>query len=158
MNNIVCFTYRFIKKNKKSQSSTSESDSSTNSTSTDDNKEDNNKNKKNKDDFEELNSYTKLTCRDLKLKRPYKLMDIKWSKEAGRNGPYKICTAKLEYKSKLFTVKIPTPIAKYEKKQRELLKSKIKKKKNPIFTVNKITQKKSPNFKGKYDFIESEWS
>ncbi|XP_052121357.1 protein starmaker-like [Frankliniella occidentalis] len=111
-----------------------------------------------KDDLTELNNAVKLTCRDLKIKKPYTLLEIKWSKQSGRTGPYKICTAKLQYKKKILTVKLPTPIANYEKKQKEILQQKLKKKQNPIFTVLKITQKKSPNFKGKYDFVESQWS
>ncbi|KAK3907784.1 Protein CLEC16A, partial [Frankliniella fusca] len=127
-------------------------------TSDEENKKSEKQDKKTTNDFDQLNNATpKLTCADLKLKKPYTLQEIRWSKQAGKNGTYKVCTAKFSYKGKILHVKMPNPIANYDKDQKDILLKKLKAKQNPIFKVLKVTKKKSPTFKGYYDFIESEW-
>ena len=94
-----------------------------------------------------------MTCGDLKKKRPYKLLDLKITKENGFNGEYKLAVGKLQDKTKPkkeLLVKLPKPVANYSKDQ-------VKRILNPSFIVKNIKSQHRSDGKGTYDIEDFKW-
>ena len=110
----------------------------------------------------ELNRTATKTSRDLKLKKPYKLIKITVTDEIGFNGnKYKRAVATLQNPKKPtkdILIVMPRPVAQYKKKTLKEMKNRIKKGKNPIYIVNKITSKQRPDGKGHYDLVDFKWA
>lgn len=108
-----------------------------------------------------MNDTPRKTSRDLKLKRPYKLLKLKITNEVGFNGSkYKKAVGKLEdpKTKKVTSVILPRPIANYNSKTLKEMNKRILKKKFPVYTVRKISSKKRPDQKGHYDLVDFKWS
>lgn len=109
-----------------------------------------------------LNETATKTSRDLKLKKPYKLLKLKISQEIGFAGnKYKKAVGVLQHpkkNKKRIIISMPRPVAYYNKRTLKEIKSRIEKGKNPIYIVNKITSKQRPDKKGHYDLIDFRWA
>ncbi|KAJ1528128.1 hypothetical protein ONE63_008042 [Megalurothrips usitatus] len=112
-------------------------------------------------DLDDLNDYVKYTSRDLKLKRAYQLLSIKYEEQHGVYGPYKTATAVFKDKSKesgTIKVKMPKPVADFSYKQIRKLKDRIKSKNYPLYTVHKISSRSRADGKGSYDIVDFKWA
>ncbi|KAK3924058.1 Halomucin [Frankliniella fusca] len=145
---------RVSKKSKKSNCSENTSTSSDDSTSSSE--------ENSTDDFlSNINENTTKTSRDLKRKKPYKLLKLNITKETGFNGlPYNKAVAVFEHptkKAKKIKILMPKPVANWNKKTVKEMKKRIQKGKNPTYTVLSIESKKKPSGSGHYDMVKYQW-
>ncbi|KAK3909216.1 hypothetical protein KUF71_003815 [Frankliniella fusca] len=115
----------------------------------------------NDDDFINLlNDVQTYTCRDLKMGKSYKLLDLNITNETGFNGSYKKAVGKLQDKTRpngYILITMPKPVASLNDQILQQMKSRIERNNNPYFLVNKITSRDRADGKGSYDVIDYKW-
>ncbi|KAK3908302.1 hypothetical protein KUF71_018800 [Frankliniella fusca] len=113
------------------------------------------------DDFINLlNDVQTYTCRDLKMGKSYKLLDLNITNETGFNGSYKKAVGKLQDKTRpngYILITMPKPVASLNDQILQQMKSRIERNNNPYFLVNKITSRDRADGKGSYDVIDYKW-
>ena len=96
----------------------------------------------------------------MKLKKPYKLLDISITEETGFMGTYKKALGTFEDKSspsKVITVLMPKQVTQMKDETINQMKSYIKKGKNPYFVVKDVTTHQRADGKGTYDVTSFKW-
>jgi hypothetical protein len=99
----------------------------------------------------------KKTSRDLKLHKPYKVLELTVTEQQGFAAPYKLARAKLQgpgSKQKTIEIDMPKPITRLPDSALESIQKYINKSKYPTYIVNAITERPRSDGKGTYDVVD----
>lgn len=81
------------------------------------------------------------------------MLDLTITKDSGWNGPYKQAVGRFQHKSEQILVKLPRPVADYNKNHIKMMKKQIEEKKNPHYIVKSTESRGRADGKGNYDIV-----